>query len=438
MVSSEQPYIFFHGTLQGTSGDLDAIFVARMDWGGSRPTAQRFGPLLSQQLTLSQNNVVGATNDVFCDRIGTGDVNSLGHFATTISGSSDSTTVPLSAAPGVFLVKPELDFDPGWITQVVRFGDPAPDGSQYGGIFGDVALHDDDSVSFVAYTSGGTTNNVGADRRKERARRKPRAAAGRPTQNLIYVPQGKPRQASILLRSGDLLPQSNGTIRTIGLIDVSQDGYFVAQVGAAPPGAHRLARHGTALVNGRIGAHSASYRLLGASPKLSLSRGGIRDVARGEVIMGPRVARRNFTGYVLHEDSHNHKVTTGRRRGNHLLSFSGKAHDLGRPVGSAGVPVLTDTGLSYHTDTLCDGSSALSVSDGVSTRVILKSGDTVDGKVLTDIHQGYHPAQVDDAGRLVFMAEFYQVTPSDPFNEDDPLNQDPDNIITSIVVGIPS
>ncbi len=97
MVSSGQPYIFFHGTLLGTSGDLDTIFVARMDWGGSRPTAQQVGPLLFQQLTLSRNNVVGATNDVFCDRIGTGDVNSLGHFATTISGSSDSTTVPLSA-----------------------------------------------------------------------------------------------------------------------------------------------------------------------------------------------------------------------------------------------------------------------------------------------------------------------------------------------------
>ena len=387
--------------------------------------------------------MAGATNDVFCDRIGTGDVNSLGHFATTISGSSDSTTVPLSATPGVFLVKPELDFGPGWITQIVRFGDPAPDGSQYGGIFGDVALHDDDSVSFVAYTSGGTTNNAGASARQgpragAGARRGPRAAAGRPTQNLIYVPQGSPRQASILLRSGDLLPQSNATIRTIGLIDVSQDDYFVAQVGAAPPGSHRLARHGTALVSGRVRGHSASFQLRAASAKLSLSRGGMRDVARGDIVMGPRVARQNFTGYVLHEDSHNHKLTTTRRRGSHLLSFSGKAHELGRPVGSTGVPVLTDTGLSYHTDTLCDGSSALSVSDGVSTRVILKSGDTVDSTVLTDIHQGYHPAQVDDAGRLVFMAEFYRVAPSDPFNADDPLNQDPNNIITSIVVGIPS
>ena len=47
MVSSGQPSIFFHGTLQGTSGDLDAIFVARMDWAAPAPPPSRSDPCSS-------------------------------------------------------------------------------------------------------------------------------------------------------------------------------------------------------------------------------------------------------------------------------------------------------------------------------------------------------------------------------------------------------
>src|SRR5207302_6312659 len=69
-------------------------------------------------------------------RIGTGVTNALGHYATTLTAQDLNATVALQNLPGVYLIKPETRT---W-SRVARFGDAAPGGGQYGGIFGDVAL----------------------------------------------------------------------------------------------------------------------------------------------------------------------------------------------------------------------------------------------------------------------------------------------------------
>jgi hypothetical protein len=415
MTSSATPVIYFHGTIPGANDvEIDGVFRADMDYGGPAPRAVHVTFVLPQLVTYSAADIAGATADVNVARIGTGDVNAQGHYATTIAGDASGATVPLSASPGVFLYRPEDDV-PTHLTQVVRFGDPAPDGSRYGGIFTDVALADDDSVTFVSFSTADTASQL-----------------------LVHAPRGDARRASVLLRTGEMLPQSNATLRTIGLVDLARDGRFVAQVTATPPGARRLAHPGTALVQGRVGHHHAANRLLAASPELPLSRGAHRHVVRGSTFLGPRIARNDFVGHVVHGGTHDHRLFLKSARGHRPITATGRGVPRRGAVGSVNPPVLSDTGLSYHTETLCDGSSALTVSNGSESRVLLSSGDLVDGKVLTDIHQGYHPAQVDADGRIVFMAEFYDVAPADPSNPDDPLNSDPDNVFTAIVVGIPT
>jgi hypothetical protein len=86
--------------------------------------------------------------------------------------------------------------------------------------------------------------------------------------------------------------------------------------------------------------------------------------------------------------------------------------------------------ITYVAELLADGSTQLIVTDGTTKTVILRSGDQIEGKTVTEINHGYHPAQVDILGRLAFAAEFLK-NPNGNQN-------DPNNIETSLVIGIPT
>jgi hypothetical protein len=93
---------------------------------------------------------------------------------------------------------------------------------------------------------------------------------------------------------------------------------------------------------------------------------------------------------------------------------------------------------SFQVEILSTGGSVLTVTDGTTSMTLIESGATIDGAVITEIQLGYHPAQVDSAGRLIFPAEFYKTAPADPYDDTDPLNTDQTNIYTAIVIGIPN
>lgn len=93
-----------------------------------------------------------------------------------------------------------------------------------------------------------------------------------------------------------------------------------------------------------------------------------------------------------------------------------------------------ETGLTYFTDFLADGSTELLVTNQSETKVILRSGAkiagvTIEGLPVTEILHGYHRAQVDSDGRLTFAAEFLKVGAVNPL--------DPNNIISCLVIDIP-
>jgi hypothetical protein len=97
---------------------------------------------------------------------------------------------------------------------------------------------------------------------------------------------------------------------------------------------------------------------------------------------------------------------------------------------AVGGPVVSPTtGLTYVIRVLADGSTELVViNQDNQEKVILRSGDEVQGFPVTEILHGYHPAQVDPQGRVAFAAEFL----TDPKNP-----QAASSVISCLVVGIP-
>jgi hypothetical protein len=220
--------------------------------------------------------------------------------------------------------------------------------------------------------------------------------------------------------TGDVLPLSGALLTGFGLVDVSPDGYYVAQAYAAHRGrgggwGRGVQRgpggpHPSVLLNGHV-ARRGSTRLLAASRELVPPRS---NVAVGETILGPRVGRRNWIGHVVHTTESHHQVVL------HRNGASTRAHQTGtRLLGdyatvTTSPVVVAPTGLFYFTTIDAGGYTHLWVSTGqpndptATTKLLLSSQDTTvnGGGMVTEMWFGYHTAQADSAGRIIFTAEF--------------------------------
>jgi hypothetical protein len=426
--------IFFHGKSK-TTGEPTVYrqIVSYRD--GKPPLPNGIDVLLTHGSTLT--NIEGVPSDqlpLLVSTIGTGSGNASGNYATTIAAEdtgedSEDGSMSLKSLPGAYL----YTFQTKSWKKVIRFGDDSPDGGKYGGIFGDVVLNDDNSVTLVAATTAppsGTTYSASSSRTP--------AFAG--SHALIQVDDSC--KSVLLLKSGDMLPGTRAMIESFGLIDVAKGTHFIAQVGARR--ADILdARPGTAVIQGRIGFTGANrtngLKLHAASPHL-LPESMLKNdtVILGESIIGPRIGVRGLAALVTHDpvfgvsigELERQRFTTISNTGRDLIVRAGDARGP-RTVGALSAPVVsTEVGISYVAELLEDGSTQLIVTDGTTKTVILRSGDLIEGAKVTEINHGYHPAQVDVHGRLAFAAEFLKNPNGDPTN--------PNNIETSLVVGIPA
>lgn len=427
MISSAQPHVYFHAT---NSSNLDGAFQLPVNYDSSGIPSAGFNafPVLAQGSSIPASLLLGVPFEqtpVRVDRVGTGDTNANANFATTVQSVPPiiSTNPTVLAQPtlgdgqGVYFYNREQN----QYQRIAFVGDPAPGGGVYGSVFGDVALGNDDSVTFTSCITQPS-------------------GQGSPQDALIHMPQANPELAYTLLQTGDLLPDSNAVITSLGLVDTASDGSFVVQVtaGRRDPGAET--RDGTALVAGNVRHFRKRLRLIAASPHLlSRRKGRHRDITLGESYFGPRVSIGGTVGYVTHTTSHQHQlmINDRNRGGPDVLLFSGEqlpGSSDDNCVAAVTPPSPTDDGSLYAYTIMCEsGDSQLWISNGdpSSDVMVLQSSDEIeDGSQITDILQGYHPTQLDNQGRIAFGAEFLKNKNNSP--------DDDDNIVASVVIGVPA
>jgi len=247
---------------------------------------------------------------------------------------------------------------------------------------------------------------------------------------MLAPPNGGPRDHKAIVRTGDMLQGSNAVVDGIGLIDSNgADGSVVAQVYASRRNG-RNRELGTALLHGNIFQGAHSMRTLAASPQLVAPQR--QNFTIGETYMGPRVAGGGLVSYITHTDPMHSTETVSFVRGARQFqmqqsgTFVRGTHSA---VAAVNAPVISSSGLVFDTVFLQDGTTALTVSDGQTTRVLLSSGDYVEGLMITNILFGCHPRNVDGSDRLAFTAEFLKQAGGNP--------QDPNNVLTALVVGVP-
>jgi hypothetical protein len=435
--------IYFHGTTtaQFRSGNPSALFLANINYQGTRPTINSLEVVVA--LGDKLESVVGvdrAQLPIVVGTLGTGSANSLGNYATAIAvedfGQAPNGSVEVKSSPGVYLFEPLTHT---W-TKRARFGDTAPDGSKYGGIFGDVVLNDDNSVTLVAATTAQPNLPLSS---ASSASRGSRFSGLVGSHALIEVAPPGSDDSFIVLKSGDLLPGTSAMVESFGIIDVVQADYFVAQVTARRLEV-RGGLAGTGVVRGRLTEARLNQRdglgLLSASSHL-LPESMIRAdaVLLGESVIGPRVGAGGRTALVTHNPTSIPGVGSFDVQRLTLFNANGRRSDVAVAgdlsnvynVAAFSAPVVSsESQLTYQAEALPDGTTRLFVDDGSTTVTILRSGDMVEGRKITEIHHGYHSAQVDVAGRLAFAAEFLIDSTADPTN--------PNNIFSSIVIGIPA
>lgn len=433
--------VYFHGTPteQARAGEPQALFRGELSYkaGSGEPILTSVSIEVAQGDELT--NVSGVPQNelpIVVGTLGIGSANSSAKYATTICVNDDGSqssdgSVQAKSVPGVYLYDP---FTKTW-TKVARLGDDSPDGGQYGGFFGDVKLNEDGSVLFTAATTVSPTPPAVAS-----SARRSRVPWYVGSHALVQSIPGSPLDSSVILKTGDPLPGTAAVIEGFGLIDAVNGEQYVSQVNA-----RRLdsfsALGGTAVVRGRL----RPTRNLETSPEVDLLAGSPRlfpnGIARtletlaGETIIGPRIGFGGLTALVTHDaltipgagSFDLQRLSTWGRLGRDPILSAG---DVGVNTASAlGAPVVSsETGITFVAEPLGDGTTRLLVSNGSQTQVILKSGDLIEGVQVTEIHHGYHPAQVDYKGRLAFATEV-AMPGTDP--------QNPSNIATCVVIGIP-
>jgi hypothetical protein len=415
-------HVYLHGTERPQFGSNAGLFDVAIDFGRTPPVVLHVATIALEGSTLLFDG-----GHITISHIGTGASNTFGQYVTTMEAADPSGTIKVANSPGVYLFQP-TSFRGGSWSRIIRFGDPVPDGSSlYGGDFGDVALDDDENLLLAAATTQSPSDSVSG-------------FAG--SQALISTSLGAPARGRVLLQTGDMLPFGSAVVESVGLIDLALRNAFAAQITArrVDPSATRSA---TALLVGDTRAELAQQGIVAASPELmSPDLASQRNIISGETFFGPRVDPLQDVAFVTHDGTFQPSIGSNA---NETLGYysGGSARRLqNTQIGASsdqvlavGAPCIGSTGLMYGTQMMGDGRTQLFISDGVNSRIVLRSGeDRIPGRApsgelrVTEILFGQHSTQVDALGRLAFTAEFVK-NPSLPPTSD--------NVMTALVIGIP-
>ena len=359
---------------------------------------------------VDQRNIVAVGDPLpgglTATRLGGFDSNGQGDIGCVLSRSDDSQ--------GLYTIGGGRAIGEGDL--VIEFGTELPNGQGvFLGSFGDVDLHDGGTVLVVAHHA--TDGPIGGP--PQTATRQTARPPGSPepyptgTQALWLLPSGRVGDDSlVMLSQGDLVPNADAVVRGVGLVDLDDNGYWVAQ--AFGDSLNVGLNYG---VNGRAddgedGPASmtlcgntnrpAGRALLYGSSRLAASR----SRATGEVYMGPRVSTTGGVAQIVHITDDRPELHFNGRRiigpGNTAAGGEGQVLGLCSPV------VGADGTLYYLEINDTPSGMALVAYNGHEFRVLLSRGDTLSdgGPAVETIMFGGSTEQVDRNGRLVFCAEF--------------------------------
>jgi hypothetical protein len=234
----------------------------------------------------------------------------------------------------------------------------------------------------------------------------------RPLEGLFHLPGGKvDENGKVLLRSGDMLPETNDTIGGFGLFqfDGSKDD-FVCQVHTTPvkKDSNSQDTGGTALLTGRTAERYAQSLRVRAGSNLSLAAGlaESHSVLVGDVLYGPRIGD-GKTASVVHLND-DFLVLTFKNR---VVAATNGYTPTGHKITGLGGPVVSSAGLVYfvaYTEG-DDVTEQLIVSDGTESSVMLSAPSPLFGDQwpeLITIAFGLTKKQINDRDHLVFIGEF--------------------------------
>lgn len=363
----ERGQVFFSG--QTEAGDF-GFYALALDLSGT--------PRIGQGRRILLEGTAGPDGRVI-DTLTAVDVDDDGTVAGVLAFEMPENT---DQGPGAVVIDrgtgPEI---------LIDYSDDLP-GNQgaYGGDFGDIDIEGGD-VMVVA--------RFGGD--------------GLEAEGLFFLPGGEAPQARILLKTGEEIPEANGTLDGLGLVDLDDDGAFVMQAFGDDPLRPRQARQsgggptGGVLFQGNVYQPRGQNRLLCACPSLELSRSArarLNVPIAGDSLYGPRIGGEEVTSYVAHlEDD------IKLYRNDSIIAQSGALSPGGAVIRTLIPGVVNGGGLTFY-QLITDRGIELCAHDGTRAALLLQRGDLVDGRSLDTLALGFHTSQADNHGRFVCYGQF--------------------------------
>lgn len=363
--------IYFYGMDQS---DTNGYYELTIDYNGSKPAVVKTRKVIREGDTLNDSKVVS--------KITMGDMNDHGSFAAVIHTDDK--------LPALYLERGKQGFEP---VASLRTSLPGGGGT-FGASFGDVDLHNDNDILVVSHFSPNDS------------------AQGH--QGVIHLPGGEVNHyGTIVASTRDLIPDSDGMITGLGLIDMHDNGNYVIQAyGSVAGQATQTAKK----LSGTIDSVAASMLISGnvnkpyskvlksSSPALKVARKSTAlaaDAAVGEILFGPRIGASNNAAFVGHV-SETYQIMHYKSK---QVVAVGSVTPLGATVGSLSAPVVDSAGLLYY-QAATDKGQELMVYNGPELVTILATGDVVNGSTLNSFFSGFMPDQVDRSGRIVLTGDF--------------------------------
>lgn len=353
-------HVFFYA--QDAQNNL-GLYELTVDYTQSTPTAVAARTLVAAGQVMPDGRVVST--------VGSTDVNASGHMAMVLN--FDAGLSPQGAGLNSIV----MDQGQGLVT-LFDYGDAVAGNNGQYSEFGDLDLAGD-NLLFVSRYGGG----------------------GQVTQGVIFAPGEVQSAATIVATSNQEVPNADGTINSIGLIDLDDNGDYVAQAFGTPP--LSILDPNTApplaplIVHGNVRQSLSEARLLAASPHLSLTRAGTDGTtAVGMSLYAPRIGGSQITSIVTEDSSGN---TTLYRAGA-IVAQSGMLSPGGNSIQGIVPGVVNASGLIFY-ELVTNQGLELCVSNGQMTALLLNRGATIGGLAVDTIAFGLHPTQADAGGRLV-------------------------------------